>query len=144
MANALILFFTKIGLKASLVTSESYRPDSLGPEAPWDLFVGSWGNSTLDPVGIIPPKFQSHGRGNYSGYANPGVDLLISNAENTTDDTLRATYYKRIQEIIHEDAPMVFGFAADEIYALRENVLDFKPSPTGFFRLKNVRLAPEE
>jgi peptide/nickel transport system substrate-binding protein len=144
MANALILFFTKVGLKASLVTTDSYRPDSTGSEAPWDLFVGSWGNSTLDPVGIIPPKFKSDGRGNYSGYANPGVDLLISNAENTTDMKLRAAYYQRVQEIIHEDAPMVFGFSADEIYALRDNVKDFKPSPTGFFRLKNVRLTPEE
>lgn len=144
MANALVLFFTKAGLQTDLVPTDSYRPKVTGPNSPWDLYVGSWGNSTLDPAGIISPKFKSDGRGNYSGYANPGVDLLISNAENTTDMNLRASYYQRVQEIIYEDAPMVFGFAADEIYALRKNVLDFKPSSTGFFRLENVRLAPEE
>ncbi|MEW6266046.1 MAG: ABC transporter substrate-binding protein [Thermodesulfobacteriota bacterium] len=142
LANALALFFTKVGLKATVQATQDYRPTSLGPQAPWDLFVGSWGNSTMDPVDIIPPKFRSDGTANFSGYANKTLDHLIVEAEEMTDMAIRAGYYHRIQEIIHQDAPMVFGFAADEIYAFRGKVLGFKPSPTGFLRLEKVRLAP--
>ncbi|MBU2547576.1 MAG: hypothetical protein KKB20_04110 [Proteobacteria bacterium] len=142
LGNALVLFYTKAGLKASLQATDLYRPDTLGPGAPWDLYIGSWGNSTQDPEGIIPPKLATHGRGNFSGYSNGQVDRLVALAEDTTDSSLRADYYRRIQEIVYEDAPMVFGYASDEIYALNKRISGFNPSPTGIFRLDNLRLSP--
>jgi peptide/nickel transport system substrate-binding protein len=100
--------------------------------------VTSWGNSTLDPVGILVPKFKTGGRGNYSGYSNEKVDQLLSLAENTLDNERRERYYKEVQELIYEDAPMIFGYAAEEIYAFRKRVKNFTPSSSGMMNMHDV------
>ena len=53
LADGITLYLTKLGLKVKMVLSDSYHPEIIGHEAPWDIFVGSWGNSTLDPQGIL-------------------------------------------------------------------------------------------
>jgi peptide/nickel transport system substrate-binding protein len=143
IGNILTLFLTRVGLSASLHVTASYRPMSFGAEAEWDLCVGSWGNSTLDPIDILQPKFKSDGKGNYSGYSNREVDRLMEEAERSSDMEHRAEAYKRAQAIIHEDAPMIFGYASEEFYGLRERVRNFHPSPTGMLHFKDVYLESE-
>ncbi len=138
--SIIVLFLTKVGLSASLHVTDYYRPKTRGPAAEWDIFVGSWGNITLDPVGIMAPKFKSNVRGNFSGYQNPGVDRLMQEAEETVDSEARAVAYREIQAIIYKDAPMIFGYAADEIYGLRDRVKNFLPTASGLLQFKFVGL----
>ncbi len=142
IGNIMALFLTKTGLSARVRPSASYRPAKVGPEADWDVFVGSWGNSTLDPIDILPPKLGSDGPGNFSGYRNPEVDRLLDEAERAVEPAARAEAYRRVQAIIFEDAPMIFGFAADEFHGLRERVLNFTPSPTGLFPFADILIGP--
>ncbi len=140
VGNIIALFLTKIGLRVNVAIDPATRPASVGADAGWDLLVGSWGNTTLDPIDILPPKFKSNGRGNYSGYSNAEVDRLTEEAERSEDMRRRAAAYKEAQAIIYRDAPMIFGYAFDEIYGLRKRVVHFNPSPTGFFRFDDVCL----
>jgi peptide/nickel transport system substrate-binding protein len=142
IGSSIALFLTKIGLSVKVHVTASYRPETVGPDAEWDIFVGSWGNSTLDPIDILPPKFGSDGKGNYSGYKSQELDRLLDEAESAANMTERAEAYGRAQMIIYEDAPMIFGYASDELYGLRERVKNFHPSPTGMFELKDVYLEP--
>jgi peptide/nickel transport system substrate-binding protein len=100
--------------------------------------VTSWGNSTLDPVGILVPKLKTGGRGNYSGYSNERVDQLLSRAGDTLDVKKREGYYKEVQQIIHKEVPMIFGYAADEIYAYGQWVKNFTPSSSGMMDMHDV------
>ena len=140
IGNILVSFLMRIGLQADLHATTSYRPTMTGASAGWDIFVGSWGNSTLDPVDILPAKFRSDGKGNYSGYRNTEVDRLMDEAECAADPERRTEIYRRVQAIIHEDAPMIFGYAPDEFYGLRERVKNFSPPPTGMFEFDDVHL----
>ncbi len=137
-ANSLASFFTRIGLKSWISSVQFRKPSILGKTAPWDIFLGSWGNSTLDPVGIILPKFQSNGRGNYSGYSNLKIDDLLDKAEGTSDLTFRKACYQQIQEIVYADAPMIFGYAEIEFYGVRNEVKNFIPSITGMMNMHDV------
>jgi peptide/nickel transport system substrate-binding protein len=138
-ANAIALFLTKAGVRCEVHVVPSESPQDIrATHSKWHLFVTSWGNSTLDPVGILVPKFRTGGRGNYSGYSNEKVDQLLSLADDTLDTEQRQRYYKEVQELIYKDAPMIFGYAADEIYALRKRVKNFMPSSSGMMNMHDV------
>lgn len=93
-ASIINAFLTKIGVKSAINIVDSWKPKTLGKNAEWDIFMGSWGNSTLDPVGILVPKLKTGGRGNFSGYSNKEVDQLLSKAKDTIDPQTRENYYK--------------------------------------------------
>lgn len=137
-ADSIALFLTKLGLRTRTVTQSALRPQTVGRDAPWDIFVGSWGNSTLEPAGILPPKFKRHGYGNYSGFASTSVDSLLQEAQRTMDKVQRAALYHRIQKIIFDEAPMIFGYAQDEYYGVAGRVKNFTPSPSGMMEMHDV------
>lgn len=138
LAETIAMFLAKLGLKPNMVIEPGFRPRSLGPQADWDIFIGSWGNYTLDPIGILPPKFASRASGNFSGYGNTEVDRLFALAEGTMDRQARKNYYQAAQRIIYRDAPMIFGYAADELYGVRDRVKNFKPLPGGMIVMHDV------
>ncbi len=139
-ANIIAVFLTKVGVRSMIHVIDRATPGTLGRDAEWDIFVTSWGNSTLDPMGILVPKFSSGGPGNYSNYSNAEVDQLLSQAEGTLDLRMRENYYKKVQEIIYNDVPMIFGYAAEEYYGIREEVENFIPSPSGMMNMHDVYL----
>ncbi len=101
---------------------------------------GNWGNSTLDPSDLLVPKLRSNDRGNYSQYANPELDELLDAAEIAVDRDEREELYIKAQEIIHEDAPWVFGYVGLEIEACRDNVVNWEPSTDSRINLHRVGL----
>lgn len=137
-ANIIAAFLTRVGVKSAINIVDHRRPEACGKNAKWDIFVGSWGNSTLDPVGILVPKFSTGARGNFSKYSNEEVDELFSLAEDTLNPQLRENYYKKVQEIIYKYVPMIFGYAAEEFYAVRERVKNFMPSSSGMMNMHDV------
>jgi peptide/nickel transport system substrate-binding protein len=137
-ASLITGFLTKMGLKSTLEIIRTNRPALTGAEARWDIFVSSWGNSTLDPVGILVPKFKTGGRGNFSNYHNEKVDQLLFMAERTLETQPRMKYYQKVQEIIYNEAPMIFGYAAEEFYGVRSSVTNFHPAPSGMMNLHGV------
>jgi peptide/nickel transport system substrate-binding protein len=142
-ADSIALFLTKLGLRTRMETQAAPRPQTVGMDAPWDIFVGSWGNSTLDPAGILPPKFESRGPGNYSGFASPALDSLLQEAQRTMDRDRRASLYHRIQALLHDEAPMIFGYAQDEYYGVARRVENFTPSATGMLEMRVVHVSCE-
>jgi peptide/nickel transport system substrate-binding protein len=139
-ASIIAFFLTKVGVRSVIHVVARDRPGALGEDALWDILVTSWGNSTLDPVGVLVPKFSTGGRGNYSNYSNKEVDRLLSQAEGTLDLQLRENCYKTVQEIIYSDVPMIFGYSAEEIYGVREKVKNFIPSPCGMMNMHDVSI----
>lgn len=137
-ASVIASFLTRVGVKSAINVVDSLKPKAVGKNAKWDIFVSSWGNSTLDPVGILVPKFKTGARGNFSKYSNGEVDKLFSLAGGTLDLQLREDYYKKVQEIIYKDAPMIFGYAAEEFYGIRERVKNFMPSSSGMMNMHDV------
>jgi len=137
-ANIIAAFLTRVGVKSAINIVDHRRPKAYGKNAKWDIFVGSWGNSTLDPVGILVPKFRTGARGNFSKYSNEEVDELFALAEDTLNPQLRENYYKKVQEIIYKDVPMIFGYAAEEFYGVREKAKNFMPSSSGMMNMHDV------
>jgi peptide/nickel transport system substrate-binding protein len=77
---------------------------------------------------------------NVAFYNNEEVQNLISKALETYDKAERAEYYKKVQEIIHEDAPWVYLAHALQSVVFRKNVNGFVLSPISYFFFYTVRL----
>lgn len=104
------------------------------------IYVGDWGNASLDPAGILIPKLGTGARGNYSGYSNPAIDTLFELTNTTADTQARALAFQAVQDIIYTDAPMVFGYVPEEIYGVSNRVQNWKPSPDSRIYLQGVSL----
>ena len=68
--------------------------------------------------------------GNVSFYNNEEVQDLLTKALRTYDVEKRAQYYKKAQEIIHEDAPWVYLAHANQNLVFRSNVHGYVLHPT--------------
>jgi peptide/nickel transport system substrate-binding protein len=140
LANAISLFLSKAGVTAAITIGEKTAVRAAMKNGQADILVTSWGNTTLDPLGIILPKLRSDGRGNFSNYSNEKVDRLLLRAESALSPEQRHDCYKEIQEIIYREAPMIFGYASMEFYGVRSRVKDFHPSATGMLNLHDVHV----
>jgi peptide/nickel transport system substrate-binding protein len=107
------------------------------------MFLFSWGNASLDPVGILIPVFKTDGRGNYTGYSNPKVDELLEKAETGLDMEMRRSYFREVQRLIHDDIPVVFLFSPKEIYGVRRSVKNWVPTPDGRMDMHDVYLSSD-
>lgn len=90
-----------------------------------DIFLLGWPNATGDPDQSLWPLFHSsmHGaQGNRTFYDNPELDELLEAGREETDDEARAEIYQEAQEILVEDAPMVYMRQALSMNAHRTNV----------------------
>lgn len=139
-AGAIAHYLSRIGIRSRITTGEKQGVIDAMKTGKADMLVSSWGNTSLDPVGILLPKLSKDGRGNYSGYSNIQVDELFSKAESTLDQESRKNLYRDIQRIIHDDAPMIFGYSAEEFYAVRSRVRGFRPTMTGMLDLNDVSI----
>jgi len=67
---------------------------------------------------------------NRAFYLNDAVQELLSAALATYNNEKRATYYKKIQEMVHEDAGWVYLFHFTQNVVFRNNIKGFILSPT--------------
>jgi peptide/nickel transport system substrate-binding protein len=68
--------------------------------------------------------------GNKAFYINDQAQELLYKALATYDDEKRATYYKKVQEMIHEDAGWVYLVHSMQNIAFKNNIEGFILNPT--------------
>ena len=120
IAEAISANLADAGIKAKVKVWEKsvIGPTWKKPVKTRDMYLTSWGNGSLDPVGIMTPVLRSKGRGNYPGYSNSKVDELIDKAMVEVDRKKRASYYQKAESILNDEVPMVFLWLPKEIYGV--------------------------
>ncbi|GAK04531.1 oligopeptide ABC transporter, periplasmic oligopeptide-binding protein OppA [Geomicrobium sp. JCM 19037] len=134
---------SEIGVTASLENVEwgAYL-DQTG-EGDSEMFVLGWVTVTGDADYGMYSLFHSsqHGNaGNRSFYTNEEVDDLLDQARQATDDDERLELYSQVQEILVEEAPMLYT-AFDELrIGVADSVENFYQVPNGQFDLSEVTI----
>ncbi len=105
-----------------------------------DLFLTSWGNSSLDPSGILPVLFRSDGYSNFFGYRNPEVDRLLDEADRAMSVAERRQKYIEVQRQLQRDIPTCFHLALEELYGVSNRVENFAARPDGMLPMHDVSL----
>ncbi|WP_228548328.1 ABC transporter substrate-binding protein [Sporosarcina obsidiansis] len=145
MVEAMKDSFEKIGINVKVVTLEwaAYLEQLRSGRHSIGLigWVGDNGDpdnflySTLSKNNAVIGSAQNH-----TFYKNDEVSDLLMQAKGILDQEERAAVYKKIQEIVHEDAPFVPLVEVSEAVVSGENVKDYFPHPTGAESMSEVTL----
>jgi len=102
------------------------------------MWITSWGNGTLDPVGIFVPTHRTNDRGNSAGYANAEFDAILDAAGVEPDIAKRAAMYQKAEAIATNDAPYAYLWVTKDLYGISKRVTGFRPSSDGRIALQDV------
>ncbi len=102
------------------------------------MWLGSWGNASLDPVGIFDPTHRTGGRGNFSNYTNTELDALLEEAAGEQDFARRAELYRQAETLANQDLPYIYLWVPKDIYGISKRVRNFVAAPDGRLNLQDV------
>jgi len=141
-AQAIASLLTKAGIRTKVAIGESStlttRFRTKGKTIDGQMYLTSWGNGSLDPVGIFVPTHRTNDRGNSSGYANPAVDKLLDAANTETDRAKRAAMYSEAEAIVNKDLPKLYLWVAQDLYGVSNNLSGWQPSSDGRINLHDA------
>jgi peptide/nickel transport system substrate-binding protein len=101
------------------------------------MFGFSWGSySVFDADGLYWDCF--HPTSNLSYWHHPRFAQLIEAARGTIDPDLRRRFYSTAQQIVHEEAPVIFMWGFHSVFGA-SNAIDWSPEPDEIVRLFNVK-----
>ncbi|MDP9313481.1 MAG: peptide ABC transporter substrate-binding protein, partial [Chloroflexota bacterium] len=114
------------------------------------MYILGWCADYPDPQNWLSTVFKTGGIGaGRIGYSNPEFDRLVDEADRTPPGPEREQLYSQAQEILIEDAPVVFFWnnpgrimVKPYVKGITEETvtpLDYIP---GFFNLQNIEVAP--
>jgi peptide/nickel transport system substrate-binding protein len=106
-----------------------------------DMFVLGWSASTGDADYALSPLFHSmnHGAaGNKSFFDNEEVDQLLEDAQHEMDEEKRMAMYKEVQDILIDEAPLLYTHHKQEVNAISDSVKNLWRHQSGDFKLHDV------
>ena len=145
MGAAIQADLAKVGLDAKIETYEwntflgKVNP---GLEGKADMAEMAWMTNdpdTLPYLALRTGAFPDEGGFNSGYYSNPDVDKLLEEARRETDQSKRAVLYKKMQEIVRDDAPWAFIANWKQNAVTTANVEDFALQPSFFLLLHDVK-----
>jgi peptide/nickel transport system substrate-binding protein len=77
---------------------------------------------------------------NYTRYQNPAYDRLYESALSVTDDSARNVLYRRLDQMIIDDAPIVPLWYDEAIHLVRPGVQGFEPNSLNLLELRTTRI----
>ncbi|WP_088008171.1 ABC transporter substrate-binding protein [Indiicoccus explosivorum] len=140
VAEAIQANLADVGVEAEIVSYEwaTYLEKAQNGEA--DAFLLGWtgDNGDADNFLYVLLDKDNIGSNNYTRYSNDELHDILIEAQTETDEAKRAELYKRAQEIIHEDVPLVPLAHSTPLIAGDADITGYTPHPTGSDKLENV------
>jgi ABC-type transport system substrate-binding protein len=92
------------------------------PSGDYDARTG-WRITSPDPDKTA--EYATGGINNHFAYTNPEVDALMARARATIDEPARVAAYRKVQELIQRDVPLVWIYHQTEILAMNKRVRNY-------------------
>lgn len=80
---------------------------------------------------------------NYTRYHNPEYDRLYESALSVTDDSARHTLYRRLDQLIIDDAPIVPLWYDEVIHLVQPRVQGFEPNSLNLLELRTTKVSSD-
>jgi len=71
------------------------------------IFLYAWYADVPDPDNFLAKLFHSRSPRNFFGYSNPVVDDVLASARVATDPLVRVERYRKAEQLILDDAPII-------------------------------------
>lgn len=104
------------------------------------ISTARWVGDFVDPVTFLD-MFVGGGSNNWTGWANPAYDRLITSAAITPDSNARFELFQQAEALLLADGPVAPVFFGVRSYLISPDVKGWAPALLGFHQYKKVRLA---
>jgi peptide/nickel transport system substrate-binding protein len=142
IAEAVASLLTKSGIRTTVQVGEvgqlRKKWRTKGEPKTGDMWITSWGNGTLDPVGIFVPTHRTSDRGNSAGYGNAEFDAILDAAGVEPDAAKRAALYQKAEAMATDDAPYAYLWVTKDLYGVSKRLSGFRPSSDGRINLHDA------
>jgi peptide/nickel transport system substrate-binding protein len=125
-AQAYQQMLDKVGIKMEIRPSErvAWVQKSLAGDFEMGTFLSG---VRPDPDLVLGYRFQSDGSGNYMGWNNPQLDSLLKEGRTIYDVAKRQDIYEKVQNMIAEDAYVIFVWRRQGVVATQKTLQGFVP-----------------
>lgn len=145
LAQAVQGYLAQAGIRAKLVQREASSVREASRKGETDLILKTWYADYPDAENFLYPLLHSANEGvggNVSFYRNAAYDSLVTRARRDLNDAERIALYRQADALEFADAPMIYLFFADELFAVQPWIQNFKvPSVFNAQRWLDVTMA---
>lgn len=121
-------------IQKSLLLEQTARSQAL-------FFRGSWIADYPDAENYLAVFYSKNpAPPNYTRYKNPAFDLLYEKALLETNDSLRYSLYREMDQLVINDAPVVPIWYDMAIHLIQPSVTGFAPNSLNLLELRHTRL----
>jgi peptide/nickel transport system substrate-binding protein len=105
------------------------------------FFRGSWIADYPDAENYLSVFYSKNpAPPNYTRYSNPSFDALFEKAMTEENDSLRYALYRKADQVMMNDAPVVPLWYDKVIHLVQIKVKGFEPNALNMLELRRVRL----
>lgn len=130
IAETVQAYLNAVGIRTKIVQRESSAARGAARKGQTDMILKDWYADYPDAEDFLYPLLHTANRGaggNVSFYSNPHFDSLVTASRRELDDAKRNALYRQADSVAFVDAPMVFLYFYNELYAIQPWVKHFVP-----------------
>jgi ABC-type transport system substrate-binding protein len=130
IAETVQAYLTQAGIRTKIVQRESAAAREAARNGQTDMILKDWYADYPDAENFLYPLLHSANKGvggNVSFFAHPEFDRIVSMARREPDEAKRNVLYRQADSLAFVEAPMVFLFFYNELYAVQRWLDGFKP-----------------
>jgi ABC-type transport system substrate-binding protein len=130
MAETIQAYLNASGIRTKIVQRESAAARGAARKGQTDLFLKDWYADYPDAENFLYPLLHSGNAGvggNVSFYSNARFDQIVTASRRELDEAKRNALYREADSLAFQDAPMVFLYFYNELYAVQPWVKGFQP-----------------
>jgi ABC-type transport system substrate-binding protein len=130
IAETVQAYLNAAGIRTKIVQRESAASRAAARKGQTDLILKDWYADYPDAEDFLYPLLHSANKGaggNVSFYANPVFDSVVTTSRHELDEAKRNALYQSADSIAFHDAPMVFLYFYNELYAVQPWIKHFVP-----------------
>jgi peptide/nickel transport system substrate-binding protein/oligopeptide transport system substrate-binding protein len=130
IAETIQAYLNAVGIRTKVVQRESTASRAAARKGETDMILKDWYADYPDGENFLYPLLYSGNKGsggNVSFYSNPQFDSTILAARRELDEAKRTTLLRQADSIAFVDAPMIYLYFYNELYAVQPWIKGFRP-----------------
>ena len=130
MAETMQAYLQKVGIRVTIVQRESAAAREAARNGQADLILKDWYADYPDAENFLYPLLHGNNTGvggNVSFFRDPDFNRVVTQARREPDEARRNQLYQQADSIAFVQAPMIFMFFYNELYAVQPWINGFEP-----------------
>lgn len=130
MAETMQAYLNAVNIRTKIVQREAAATRAAARKGETDLILKDWYADYPDAEDFLYPLLHGVNKGaggNVSFYQNPAFDAIVTQARREMNDAKRNQLYRQADSLEFLDAPMVYLYFYNELYAVQPWIKHFVP-----------------